>query len=584
MPIFPSLPPSKQTRVVTDVFSGYDHRLKLPDGSFYNTENLSARDYPLLSTRPLRSVAAELESPGGLLEKDALCWVDGGTLYLNGLPTGLTGLSAGEKQLVSMGAYVLVFPDKRYCSTQDPADFGSLEAELRLQGTVAYALCTADGTPLPDPAVGDSEPEAPANAALWLDSSGGGQRLLQWSEAQGLWTELSSVYTRLTLPSMGELPALFRQYDGVTVSGALFDALNGGKILCALGGGAAEQDWLVLTGLIPGACTDAAGDIRLRRSVPDMDYVCQCQNRLWGCRYGREGGRAVNELYASALGDFRNFHQFQGLSTDSWSASIGSDGAFTGAVSYLGHPCFFKENRIHQVTVSAVGAHRVDETVCRGVQRGSARSLQVVGESLYYKAPEEVCVWQGGFPQSISAALGEERYRDAAAGAIDGRYYLSMRDSAGDWHLFVYDTALGLWYREDDLHAACFAAVDGELYCLDADSGRVLALKGTDGTPEESLHWMAETGLLHYCTADRKYVSRYSLSLRMAEGARLGIWLRYDSAGEWEKSGEVTLSGTGTVTVPVRPRRCDHLQLRLEGEGELRLYAITRVLETGSDM
>ena len=584
MPIFPTLPAARQKRVVTDVFNGYDHRLKLPDGSFYNTENLSVRHHPLLSTRPLRSVAAVLQDPGGLLEKDALCWVDGGTLYLNGDPTALTGLTPGEKQLVGMGAYVLVFPDKRYCSTEDPADFGSLEADLTVSGAVDYALCTADGTPLPEPAVGDREPEAPANAALWLDSSGGGQRLLQWSEAQGLWTELSTVYTRVTLPSMGQLPAQFRQYDGVTVSGAAFEALNGEKLLYALGGGAAERDWFVAAGLIPGALTDPAGSIRLRRTVPDMDYVCQCQNRLWGCRYGRDGGRTVNEIYASALGDFRNFHQFLGLSTDSWTASIGSDGVFTGAVSYLGHPCFFKENRIHMVTVSASGAHRVDETVCRGVQRGSWRSLQVVGESLYYKAPEDVCVWQGGFPQSVSAALGEERYRDAVAGAVDGRYYLSMRDAAGAWHLFVFDTALGLWVREDDLHAACFAAVDGELYCLEEGSGRVLALKGTDGTPEESLHWMAETGLLHYGTADRKYVSRYSLSLRMQPPARLQIFLRYDSAGDWEKSGELSLSGAGTVTVPIRPRRCDHLQLRLEGEGACRLYALTRVLETGSDV
>ena len=340
----------------------------------------------------------------------------------------------------------------------------------------------------------------------------------------------------------------------------------------------------MLVGLIEAAFTQENASLRIRRSIPDMDFVCQCQNRLWGCRYGFDGEQVVNEIYASALGDFKNFHQFLGLSTDSWAASLGSDGEFTGAVSYLGHPCFFKENRIHQVTVSATGAHRIDETVCRGVQKGSARSLQVVGESLYYKSREDVCVWQGGFPQSVSAALGEARCRDAAAGSIDGRYYISMRDADDAWQLFVFDTEKGLWYREDNLHAACFAAADGELYCLDADTGRILALKGSVGEPEESLRWMAETGILHYQTADRKYLSRYSLSLRMKQPARLKIYLRYDSAGDWEESGEVALSGAGTVTVPIRPRRCDHLQLRLVGEGEVKLYALTRILEIGSDM
>lgn len=584
MPIFPVLAPARQSRVVTDTFGGYDHRLRIPDGCFYDTENLSARHYPLLSTRLPRGVVAELSDPGGLIEKDTLCHVDNGTLYVNGAPSSLTGLSAGEKQLVGMGAYVLVFPDKAYCNTENPADFGPIEADYTVTGDVEYALCTSDGEVLPDPTLSDSEPEEPENAALWLDTSGGGRRLMQWSEALSLWTELPTVYTRVTLPDIGEAPRQFKQFDGVTVEGLASDALNGEKILYAVGGGGTERDYLVLVGLIDAAFVQREATVRLRRTLPPMDYVCQCQNRLWGCRYGHDGEKVVNEIYCSALGDFKNFRQFLGLSTDSWAASVGSDGEFTGAVSYLGHPCFFKENRIHQVTVSAIGAHRVDETVCRGVQKGSSRSLQVVGESLYYKSCEDICVWQGGFPQSVSAALGEERYREAAAGSVDGRYYISMRGADGEFRLFVFDTQLGVWYREDNLHAQCFAAVDGELYCIDADSGRLLALKGREGVLEESLPWMAETGILHYRTSDRKYVSRYGLSLRMKSPARLAIYLRYDSDGDWELSGEVALSGTGTVTVPIRPRRCDHLQMRLVGEGEVKIYAITRVLEVGSDM
>ena len=353
-------------------------------------------------------------------------------------------------------------------------------------------------------------------------------------------------------------------------------------VLYAVGGGEGQRDFIVLAGLCPAAITREAVSVRIRRTLPDMDFVCQCQNRLWGCKYGRVGDRTVNEIYASALGDFRNFRQYLGLATDSWTASVGSDGEWTGAVSYLGHPLFFKEDRLHTVTVSPVGAHRVEETVCRGVQKGSDRSLCVVGESLYYKAPGEVCVWQGGFPQTVSAPLGEARYTDAAAGAIDGLYYLSMRGAEG-WRLFTYDTRRGIWYREDALHALCFAAAGNELYAVDADTGELLALKGTAGTPEASLPWMAETGAQHYETADRKYLSRWALTLRMAEGASLRIFLRYDSAGDWEESGVIHFSGRGTVTVPIRPRRCDHLQLRLVGQGEAQIFALTRVLEVGSD-
>ena len=108
---FPYLSPSRQTRVVTDVFSGYDHRPRAADGSFYDTMNLSARQYPLLCTRLKRGRVRILEKPDGLIGKDALCRVEDGTLYVNDLATPVTGLADGEKQLVSMGAYVLIFPD-----------------------------------------------------------------------------------------------------------------------------------------------------------------------------------------------------------------------------------------------------------------------------------------------------------------------------------------------------------------------------------------------------------------------------------------------------------------------------------------
>ena len=71
----------------------------------------------------------------------------------------------------------------------------------------------------------------------------------------------------------------------------------------------------------------------------------------------------------------------------------------------------------------------------------------------------------------------------------------------------------------------------------------------------------------------------------MAAGASLGVDVQYDSDGVWHSAGSVTASGAGTghFLFPVRPRRCDHLQLRLSGQGEMRLLSISRILETGSD-
>ena len=581
MAIFPYLDLTEQTRLTVESFGGYDHRPACPEGSFYEMENLSSRYYPLLSTRPERGVVRGLDAPGGLIGKDALAFVENGTLYYNDLPTAETGLAPGHKQLVGMGAYILIFPDKRYFNTEDLTDHGEMEAHYSCTGSVKYSLCTADGAAVSDPQKSESAPENPENGQLWLDGSG---TLHSYSSALGLWSEEEGVFTKLEFSTMGQIPALFSALDGVEISGCSIDGLNGEKVIYALGGGEEQQDYIVLAGITDETRVQENASISISRTLPDMDFVCQCQNRLWGCRYGQQGEKIVNELYCSALGDFKNFHQYLGLSTDSWTASIGSDGQFTGAVSYLGSPCFFKEDRIHRVTVSAQGAHRVDETVCRGVQKGSDRSLCVVGESLFYKARNDVCVWQGGFPQSVSAPLGDKQYKNAVAGSLGGKYYISMQEGEGAWSLFVYDSALGLWHREDGLHAACFTQCRGELYCIDAENGLLLAMNGRESTPEGAFEWTAESGILRYFTPDRQYISRLSFTMSMESEGKAEVYLRYDGASEWEKAGELSINGPGTVTLPVRPRRCGYFQLRLAGQGQMRLYDISRVMEQGSDI
>lgn len=584
---YPQLNITKQTAVSISRFPGYDHRAKAASGAVFEGENLSLRRYPMLSPRPPRW-EMPLEGAQGLIAKDALCYVSGGTLYMNHRPTAIQNLSEGEKQLVSMGAYVLIFPDKLYYNTADPADFGSMEALFDYTGPIGYAMCDAEGEILEN--IAETEPQEPENGSLWLSEG----QLLEYSALSGLWVSRETVYTRLSFSTMGQLPRLFSRYDGVETEGLGIASLNGSHVIYALGGSETEQDYMVLVGLCEKAFTDNEGSVSIKRLVPDMDHVCQCQNRLWGCRYGNDGTKNINELYCSALGDFKNFSQFLGLSTDSWRASVGSDGVFTGAVSFMDSPCFFKEDRIHRVTISSVGAHRVSETVCRGVQKGSHKSLAVVGESLFYKSDSDICLWQGGFPSSVSAPLGEEKYRKAVAGSAEGQYFVSMEDSEGQPSLFVYDSNLRLWQRQDGLRALCFASSGSCLYCLDAEKPRLLELTGNSTnsdyenggkfTREEGFDWCAVTGRQDFETAQRKHLSRYNLSLGMAEGARLRLSLRYDSEGDWESAGEVEMKERGAVLLPVRPRRCHHVQLKLEGRGDVTLYSISLLYEDGSDI
>ena len=582
---FPTLTEQGQSREMISTFAGYDHNRSIAANAFYDMKNMSSDGYPLLQSRARRGVVRQMEKPQGILAKDAMAWADGGKLYYNGAEiVGLT-LTEGEKQLVSMGAYLLIWPDKKYLNTKDLADFGSLEASYESSGTVTYLLCGADGSPLSK--VSATKPEEPKGGDYWIDTTQTPHSLMVWSESSEMWTSVGTVYTKIQAVGIGKP---FQEGDGVEISGAAyggdsdvvqaqFEELNGTKIIYAK-----DEDYIVVVGLIDLTYEQTEGAVTVKRAVPDMDYVCEAQNRIWGCKYGMVDGKAVNELYCCKLGDFRNWRVYAGISTDAWAASVGSDGAWTGCANYMGSPTFFKENVIHRVAISAVGAHQVTETVGRGVQSGSFRSLCVVNEVLFYKSRTDVCAYDGSFPTSMGAALGEERYSGAVGGSFNGKYYLSMKDSGGVWHLFCYDAGKGMWHREDNTHAMCFAAMNDDLYYIDADTKKLMCVLGTQGTPEADLEWMAESGVIGYEYPDKKYLSRYNIRLQVENGGELRLYCQYDSDGRWEHAGTVRRRGTGTFTVPVIPRRCDHMKLRLEGKGVVRVFSIAKILELGSDV
>ena len=168
------------------------------------------------------------------------------------------------------------------------------------------------------------------------------------------------------------------------------------------------------------------------------------------------------------------------------------------------------------------------------------------------------------------------------AGVFGQKYYISMQDAQQVWQFFCFDVSKGLWMHEDQLHGECFAQWGDELYVQ--SENRILAINGTAGTPEDDFPWFAETGILYYEYPDRKYVSRYDIRLKMEKGAKVKLYLEYDSDGEWLYSGDVEVFNTNSVTLPVRPRRCDHLRMRIEGRGNVRFFSIARILEKGSDV
>ena len=530
---YPELNAPAQEQLVTEAFAGYNHNLRIADGEFYEMQNLTSDYYPLLSQRAARATVGDFSGIQGLLAKDALAWIEDGVLWYNAMSMapymGGVLLSEGQKQMVSMGAYICVFPDGWYFNTEDYTDNGYMGHENLVdctQTALSIKVCTVDGAVITITYRQQAMPEDAANDAYWLDT--GKHELKQWSSVQSQWVSIPTVYVKLEANGIG---AGFKKYDGVQISGLdgtdQVEKLNGSHVLQDVG-----ENYLVIVGIVDADASQSTGEVKAARRVPKMDYITESGNRLWGCRYGVSDGKTVNELYCCKLGDFKNWECYQGISTDSWRASCGTDGRFTGAATLADSPIFFKEDCFHRIYPSAQGAHQVKEIKARGVR---------------------------------------------------GKYFISMQDSSDAWQLFVYDTLKGLWHREDGMHATQFAALDDELYMLRADGMLVTAYGSGGGNVEQEIPWSATTGIMTCGLVGKKYISRLNLRMQLPVGSACDFWIEYDSCGEFRHAGHMDGHGLRTFLLPIRPQRCDHLRFRITGKGPFKLYSIGRVLEAGSD-
>lgn len=552
------------SRRTVDAFGGLNRSPRTGEGEFAQMENLSSDFYPVLAPCPPRE-QLDITGVTSLGAGQRLFYTQGTELVLGDRRIDL-GLSPdGNKILVKMGAYVVVFPDKKYASTLENGDCGSLEARFEAANAV-LTPCTLEGADRIPDYIQSAEPLSPENGTLWLDTAASPAVLKEWSAASNLWAAVETAYVRIEAPGIG-VP--FRQYDGVTLSGA--EALDGANVIWQAG-----SDFAVVSGVLEGQ--KHMRGLVLSRTVPEMDYVIECGNRLWGCRAGTDRlGNPVNEIYASKLGDFRNWNCFMGLSTDSYAVTVGTQGPFTGAITYLGNPLFFKEDCLYKIYGSYPAAFHVQSTACRGVAQGGGESLAIVGETLFYKSPMGVCAYDGSLPAEVGRNLGFDPLEGGVGAGFGGKYFLSLQEHTGTDALYVYDKLLGQWHRETGFGARQMVSHAGKLYGLDKNGGLWL-LRG--GRSRARVKWMARTGRISGWDGKRMVLKSLELQLLLANRARMDISVRYDDRGAWERIGTLTGSDRRFL-LPIRPKPCSHLELLLEGEGDIRLLSLTRVLRQG---
>ena len=632
-----------------DTFLGYNHNLRIADGEFYDMKNLTGDHYPVLTPRkargeyhvpgreePVHSVTGAISHNGAIYytamgAENTGFWLNGGRIGDEGIFFEDEIDRETHRTLINFGVYILIFPDKKYFNTIETEDYGDIEASFYYNTGSYNSLLNIEvldekGREITH--LYPSELEAGAvDGGICYHAGDQNAEIKQWNAATGEWVTVSKLYIYATFADEQE-------QEQEQHLAAFMDKVEDGESLTVVGAtyyearGDCNEEFLPSdTYVFPETIKkdDSSEEIRafsvidnkamnqllsayvhqwdavdgshlisfgLERQVPDMDYVIECNNRLWGCRYGyARNGEFVNEIYASQLGSFKSWNAFIGISTDSYVAACGPAGAFTGAVNFNGRPLFFKQDHYWMMSGDYPAQYGYRDAPIVGVERYSDGSLTVINRLLYYHAIDGIRVFDGYDSTNISAPFGDVRYEHAVSGTDGDKLYVSMRQYNTDaWSTFVYDTAKGLWHREDDLHAKAFfpnknrlfvVTDDGWIFGTDLSLMTAEELRDLEGA-EEIVEWMAETGNL-LSELNFKYLKQLSIRMTVHEGAEVHFLLQYDDCGKWVEVYKQTATAHRFVTVPIAPRRCDHLRLRIEGKGQTEIYAIAKTYDKGSD-
>lgn len=554
-------------------FSGLDMRPKPYDSAFAKMKNMTCERLPVMAARRPRMKVRTLRHPGGLFAHEKLCWVDGDEFYYDGQLKG--SVTEGEKHFVRMGAYVLIWPDGIYYNTETD-EYGSINRKNITKVAVKAALCNLNGDNY-DYVLSETAPESPKGGDYWLDGSQTPNVLKMWNANQSMWLSVPTVYTKISCEEIG---VGLKANDAVNISGFMNNTdLNGSFYLVE-----AADNFVIVTALIQEAFSQTE-PVTIERKAPEMDYVCEAGNRVWGCSNER------HEIYASALGDPTNWSRYLGLASDSYAVTVGTAGDFTGAASHLGNALFFKPDCVHQMMGTKPADFTLTTNTCRGVAKGSEKSLVHVNEYLLYKAPLDVCMMgMSTLPGTVSDMLGKEQYTNAIAGALGSRYFMSVENEAGMRELLVYDTSSNAWCCEDNMEVTDFAQLDGELYML-TKAGEIWSVNGTSPeslrddtcTMEATVEWELMTGPIGLDEPYSKYISRLQLHVACELGSALRVSVSYNEESDWREIFRLDPVQTRSLTIPLIPQRCRTMRLRIRGTGAFELYSVTKTIEQGSD-
>lgn len=489
------------------------------DGDLADSENLSVRRWPYIATRNARQRQEGYQGITALTSWNGLVAVRPGdhdgtqedeVLY-RGESVGWLEHREEARQFAAVNTRLVIWPDKVYLDMTEK--------------TVKPLGAQAEASGVSFPATDKEHTNTKTNTVTF------------------------------TLAEGVDLSALFHAGDGVKIDGLVTLKENNIEPVIKT----VTEDTITIDGDVFKVGTEQAADpakITITRRIPDLDYICESGNRLWGCE------NASKTIFVSALGDPTNFFVIGTGATDSYAVNVATPGDFTGCCKLSSSVLFWKEQVLHKFLGSYPAEYIMYTYEMEGVRSGCEKSLTIINDALFYVGLHGVFTYAGGTPADISAVFGEHLITEAVGGTDGEKYWLSCKDN-GEEALYVFSPNDGVWLKEDSFRFSGIARDGEDVYLLRKD-GSVWLADSREQDPQ--IEWRLEYKPFYETIEGRKRVSRLLIRMEMPAGA----WLRVETATDderWQEAGLIKGPKTDTVPVMVQPRRGDQYKVRLRGHG-----------------
>lgn len=530
-------------------FGGIDRSNGTPLGYWQELCGMDFTAFPALETvKPFSYKELAGGITGYLIKNGEVVYTKADGIYISGKKTAIT-LSEGEKRLVSLGAYILILPDEVLINTADEPVSVQYTTKPKLYGDLFEYNQN------------QTRPTLSVYKLLYLDVPEDSEELSKYN--------------------VGDMVKITYEYGGreryltAAVSSVGKESYSMSGCVSVNFDTAAYSDthyFYTEKRQMDKFRVPHIKNAYISSPIPRTDFIVEYNNRLWGCS-------SVNhEIYCSKLGSATEWGSYDGISTDAWAATVGSDGDFTGACVYGGSVLFFKENCVHTVYGTKASNFTLGTIMLRGVQKGSDGSLCISDGLLYYKAPEGVFRFNGSASVRADAKLGND-ITDTAAMTANGRYIVMCTDKGT---VYYYDKRYSAWYTRKLPNVISAHEINGRLYAVTRDESKNMTLvqlvgNDSDFQREEKSEFCAVSGELGRGNVFGIYKKlRMSLCRRKPDGQTLKIsaYISTDG-GEWKKVYEMNGGSEEEIAAaPVIPLRCRKIQLKICGETSGDAYAV----------